>query len=88
MTSFAKFLFGLFSFSIEYFDPKLYFIYFFQSSGERERERERERESLKNVKEERKLTNVQCLMKKSIVLGVNEFQLTRGVSYRYFLLLF
>jgi len=84
MTSFAKFLFGLFSFSIEYFDPKLYFIYFFQSSGERERERE----SLKNVKEERKLTNVQCLMKKSIVLGVNEFQLTRGVSYRYFLLLF
>jgi hypothetical protein len=54
----------------------------------REREREKERESLKNVKEERKLTNVQCLMKKSIVLGVNEFQLTRGVSYRYFLLLF
>jgi hypothetical protein len=42
MTSFAKFLFGLFSFSIEYFDPKLYFIYFFHPQV-RERERERER---------------------------------------------
>jgi len=48
MTSFAKFLFGLFSFSIEYFGPKLYFIYFsilrFEREREIERERERERE--------------------------------------------
>jgi hypothetical protein len=44
MTSFAKFLFGLFSFSIEYFGPKLYFIYFSILRFERERDRERERE--------------------------------------------